>query len=154
MKLTELFSIVCEDVKYYSKPRLSTIIRHILFDMSLRLLLMYRISRYCYLNKLHYLNYYIEYLEYKQTSCRIDCKASIGKKFRIAHPTGIIIGAATIGDNVTIWQNTTLGSDGKTNEYPKIGDNVKIYANCIIVGDIQISNNSIIKAASIINRDV
>ena len=69
------------------------------------------------------------------------------------HPIGIVISPnAKIGKNCTIFQNVTIGSwKGKS---PIVGDNVKIFANSVIFGEISIGNNVIIGAGSVVNKSV
>lgn len=75
------------------------------------------------------------------------------------HPIGIVIGNhVEIGKRVVIYQNVTLGTrsinaDFK-GEYPIIEDNVIIYANSILIGNIRIGKNSVIGAGSIITKDL
>ena len=75
------------------------------------------------------------------------------------HPIGIVIGLkVVIGKNCEVYQNVTIGTkDTKSFEngkYPKIGNNVIIYPNSIIIGDITIGDNVIIGAGSIVLNDV
>ena len=92
-------------------------------------------------------------------NCDIHVKSEIGKNFKLAHPIGVVIGAGVIiKDSVTIFQNVTLGSHGKesesTKEYPKVSNNVIIYSSSTLIGGIEIGQNSIIGANSLINKDV
>jgi len=75
------------------------------------------------------------------------------------HPIGIVIGFnVELGDNCIIYQNVTIGAkDTKhysTAPYPKIGNNVTIYPNSIIFGDVTIGENSVIGAGSVIFKDI
>ena len=77
------------------------------------------------------------------------------KKTSFPHPVGIVIGMKVqLGDNCEIYQNVTIGTKNtkefKTAKYPKIGNNVIIYPNSIIIGDIEIGDNAIIGAGSIV----
>ncbi|MDA7652509.1 serine acetyltransferase [Akkermansiaceae bacterium] len=90
-------------------------------------------------------------------NCDISFKAIIGDKVRLPHPIGLVIGAAEIGNNVTIFQNVTLGSDGRKGRgkrYPKIEDNVMVYSGSVILGGVRIGKNSIIGANALVNKDV
>lgn len=91
-------------------------------------------------------------------NCDISFLAVIGDKLRLPHPIGVVIGAGVeIGNNVTIFQNVTLGSDGKDGKeksYPKVEDNVVIYADSIILGNVRIGENSVIGAKTLVNIDV
>lgn len=75
------------------------------------------------------------------------------KNLRLVHPTGIVISPKTqIGMDCTIYQNVTLGK--KDELAPTLGDNVTIYANAVVVGDVHIGNNSVIGAGSVVLKDV
>lgn len=64
-----------------------------------------------------------------------------------------VVSAKEIGENVTILQGVTIGKDIKGNK-PIIGNNVKIFANAIIYGGIEIGDNSWIGAGAVVNYDV
>lgn len=80
-------------------------------------------------------------------------------KTHFPHPVGIVIGMKVkIGMNCEIYQNVTIGtkdtSDFLNGKYPEIGNNVIIYPNSLIIGDIKIGDNSIIGAGSVVLSDV
>lgn len=81
-------------------------------------------------------------------------KGNIGKNVFLAHNgLGIVISSEShIGDNCTIYQNTTIGAGH--GGYPIIGNNVTIYANTVIAGKIIIGDNAVIGASSFVNTDV
>lgn len=91
----------------------------------------------------------------------IGCQ-SIGYYFRIPHPRNIIINAESIGDNVQINQNVTLGNNmrksiirnQKIQTLPIIGNNVIICANSIVGGPIIIGDNVIIGSNCTCTHDV
>lgn len=86
-------------------------------------------------------------------SVEIPDKLKIGKNLNIYHGIGIVINTNTkIGDNVSIRQNTTLGSKYDGGPCPKIGNNVDIGCNVVIIGDIYIGDNVIIGAGSIVTK--
>lgn len=69
----------------------------------------------------------------------------------------IIINSKTrIGLNDTVYQNVTIGSKqfGSRKGCPILGDNVIIYPNSVVIGQVKIGNNSIIGAGSVIISDV
>lgn len=59
-------------------------------------------------------------------------RCELGPGLVFPHPIGIII-AGTIGSNVTIGHNVTLGAYGR-DRLPEVGDGVKIYAGAILAG--------------------
>ncbi|MFT5814050.1 MAG: serine O-acetyltransferase [Psychroserpens sp.] len=91
--------------------------------------------------------------------CYISPKCSIAKTVVFPHPTGIVIGeGVVIGSNTTIYQNVTFGSArrGQSNVslYPKVGENVTVFAGAVIIGNITIGDNAVIGANSVVNKDV
>lgn len=81
------------------------------------------------------------------------------KRCHFPHPIGIVIGKdAEIGENCTIYQNVTIGAKNKAEsaegKYPKIGNNVIIYANSLIIGNLRIGDNSIIGAGTCVRHDL
>ncbi len=93
---------------------------------------------------------------YKKYKCIISPYAIISKGIIFPHPLGIVIGdGVVIGENCIIYQNVTIGrKNNDIPEYPKIGNNVKIYCNSTIIGNIKIGNNAIIGCNSVVLRDV
>lgn len=88
-------------------------------------------------------------------SCCIDKNAKIGKGIHFPHPTGIVIGSKTvIGDNCSIYQNTTIGGarigDAKKGNQPIIGDNCIFFASSLVLGNVVVPNNTILGANSLL----
>ncbi|GAB2553356.1 serine O-acetyltransferase [Spirosoma aerophilum] len=80
---------------------------------------------------------------------------SIGRNFNMFHGSGLVINSnAIIGENVIVRHNTTIGTARNNGGSPRIGNNVNIGANSVIIGDIKIGNYSIIAAGSVVIRDV
>lgn len=95
-------------------------------------------------------------LAHSRTGIDIHPGAVIGERFFIDHGTGVVIGeTAVIGRNVKIYQGVTLGAmsfpedeDGNPikgiKRHPNVGDNVTIYAEATVLGDIAIGEGSVI----------
>lgn len=93
---------------------------------------------------------------HKITGIDIHPGATIGKYFFIDHGTGVVIGeTAVIGNRVKIYQGVTLGAlsfpkDERGNiikgakRHPTIEDNVTIYAEATILGDIVVGKDAVI----------
>ncbi len=91
-----------------------------------------------------------------KTGIDIHPGATIGSGFFIDHGTGVVIGeTSVIGRNVKIYQGTTLGAlsfrrdergriikGGK--RHPTIEDDVTIYAEATILGDVTIGKGAVI----------
>ena len=136
-------------------------IKALIFNPSFKLLLLFRIGKYFSQSKITILRLIavrIRIKIIKKYGCDFSFKAIIGKKCKFAHPIGIVIGSEVIiEDNVTIFQNVTFGSHGKKKKeknYPIIKNNVTIYANSVIIGDVTIEENAIIGALTLVNKNV
>ena len=82
----------------------------------------------------------------------------IGKGLHLPHPTGIVIGNATIiGENCSIYQNCTVGGarigDVKKGNQPNIGSNVTLFSGGMVLGKITVVNDCTIAANSVLLRD-
>lgn len=102
-----------------------------------------------------YISIYLTKKIQKKFGCYLSPKATVGKGLSIKHPIGVVIGdGAIIGNDVTIFQNVTIGAarlgEGAKGLYPKIGNGVTIFAGAIIVGDIFIESKSIVGANAVV----
>lgn len=77
---------------------------------------------------------------------------NIGGGFYIQHGFSTIIAANSIGENVCIHQQVTIGY--KKNKCSIIGNNCLIGAGAIIIGDVKIGDNCIIGAGAVVTKDV
>lgn len=85
--------------------------------------------------------------------------AKIGIGLRFVHPTSIVIGDRVVaGKNLALYQNTTLGGarigDAKKGNQPKIGDDVIVFANSLVLGNITVGSGVKIGANSLLRKSV
>ena len=116
----------------------------------------YRIAHELYLKEVPLIPRIMAECAHAKTGIDIHPGAKIGKNFFIDHGTGVVIGETTvIGDNVKIYQGTTLGAmsfpkdeRGKIikggKRHPTLEDNVIVYAEATILGDVTIGKNAIV----------
>ena len=116
----------------------------------------YRIAHELYLKQVPLIPRIMTECAHTKTGIDIHPGANIGKNFFIDHGTGVVIGETTvIGENVKIYQGATLGAlsfpkdergeiikGGK--RHPTIEDNVTIYAEATILGDVVIGKGAVI----------
>ncbi|MGA2172994.1 MAG: serine O-acetyltransferase EpsC [Sedimentisphaerales bacterium] len=116
----------------------------------------YRIAHELYLKEVPLIPRIMAECAHARTGIDIHPGARIGRNFFIDHGTGVVIGETSIiGDNVKIYQGTTLGAlsfrkdergriikGGK--RHPTIEDNVTIYAEATILGDVTIGKGAVI----------
>lgn len=70
--------------------------------------------------------------------------------FHCEHPLGSVLGRATYGDYLFVYQGTTIGGNRSHGElsYPTLGNNVILYANATVLGNTKIGNNVLISSGS------
>lgn len=78
----------------------------------------------------------------------------IGSGLFIQHGFSTIINAEHIGKNCFINQQVTIGADKPGERLPWIGENVRICAGAIIVGNVHIGDNACIGAGAVVVKDV
>lgn len=91
------------------------------------------------------------------TGIEIHPGATIGERLFIDHGMGIVIGeTTTIGDNCTIYHGVTLGGTGKDKykRHPDLGSNVSVGCGAKILGPIKIGNNVKIGANAVVLKEV
>lgn len=105
-------------------------------------------------------------MAHSETGIDIHPGATIGEYFTIDHGTGVVIGeTAVIGNNVKMYQGVTLGAksfplDENGNpikgiqRHPRIGNNVIIYSNSTILGNITVGDGAIIGGNIWVDVDV
>ena len=87
---------------------------------------------------------------------KLSYNVKVGRRIRIDHFGGIILGARAIGNDVILRQNTTLGiaSLDDLNAKPVLCDRVSVGAGAVIVGNIVIGEGSVIGANAVVTKDV
>jgi serine O-acetyltransferase len=80
----------------------------------------------------------------------------VGRRVRIWHHGGMILHAASIGDDVHIRQNTTFGIARKEglHELPTIEDRVDIGCGVAILGNVTVGHDSVIGANAVVVKAV
>lgn len=116
----------------------------------------YRLAHELYIKEVPLIPRIMTEYAHSRTGIDIHPGAKIGRNFFIDHGTGVVIGETTIiGDNVKIYQGATLGAlsfpkdergrvikGGK--RHPTIEDNVTIYAEATILGNVVIGKGAVI----------
>ena len=90
------------------------------------------------------------------TGIELPCEAEVGRNFVIDHFGGIIVsGYAKFGDNCRIRNGVTIGLRRmEEKSAPVIGNNVDIGAGAKLLGPIRIGDNVIIGANAVVLCDV
>ena len=117
----------------------------------------YRIAHFFYKHNRFFIARLISQIARFFTGIEIHPGAKIGKGLFIDHGMGIVIGETTvIGDNCTIYHGVTLGGTGKDKykRHPDLGDNVIVGCGAKVLGPIKIGNNVKIGANAVVLKNV
>jgi len=70
------------------------------------------------------------------------------------HKSGIFISDKVVmGENCIIYQGVTIGAKGRTNKvYPVLGNNVIVYANACIIGNVKLGDNVVVGAGCVVTK--
>jgi serine acetyltransferase/acyl-CoA synthetase (AMP-forming)/AMP-acid ligase II len=87
---------------------------------------------------------------------KLDYTVKIGRRVKLEHFGGMILGAREIGDDVILRQNTTMGIRGldDLNAKPTLGPRVDVGAGAVIVGDVTVGADSLIGANTVVYANV
>ena len=144
--ICKVFQELYEDAKNIKEkdPATTNILGVIILYPGFHILIFYRLAHFLYKHKLIFLSRLISQLGRFFTGIEIHPGAKIGRRLFIDHGMGVVIGeTATIGNDCTIYHNSTLGGTGKEKykRHPDIGNNVIVGAGSKILGPIKIGNN-------------
>lgn len=117
----------------------------------------YRIAHWCYKRRLFTLARIISQTSRFFTGIEIHPGATIGKGLFIDHGMGVVIGeTAEIGDNCLIYQGVTLGGTGKDKgkRHPTLGNNVMVGAGAKVLGPFKVGDNVKIAANAVVLAEV
>ncbi len=114
----------------------------------------YRIAHELYAKQVPLIPRIMTECAHSKTGIDIHPGAKIGKNFFVDHGTGVVVGeTSVIGDNVRFYQGVSLiaisipkkaQSIKSAKRHPTIEDDVTIYAEATILGDITIGKGSVI----------
>ena len=112
-------------------PACRNILEVIILYPGFHILVFYRIAHFLYKHRLLFLARLVSQIGRFFTGIEIHPGAKIGKRLFIDHGMGIVIGeTTTIGNDCTIYHNSTLGGTGKdkNKRHPDLGNNVMVGA--------------------------
>ena len=89
------------------------------------------------------------------TGAEIDLNCQIGGGLLLPHPNGIVIHPKVIiGNNCLIFQQVTIGTNGKNNTPPIISDHVDIGAGAKLLGNINVGYLAKIGANAVVTKNI
>lgn len=116
----------------------------------------YRFNNWLYRHNIPVLPKFIWKLQYLlfNSSVPASCTIGAGTKFGYGGIAVVIHARSVIGRNCMIGQCVTIGGKSGWYEVPIIGDNVHVNAGARIIGPVRIGNNVEIGANAVVVKDV
>lgn len=154
-----MFKTIKQDlnVVFERDPAATSTLEVILTYAGFHALLAYRLSHWLKSSGVPFIPRAISQFARWLTGIEIHPAAKIGTGFFIDHGMGVVIGeTAEIGDFVTLFQGVTLGGTGKERgkRHPTLGNHVVVGAGSKILGGIRIGDNVKIGANSVVLKSV
>lgn len=89
----------------------------------------------------------------------IHADATIGRRVRVAHHVGVVVGAhAVIGDDVILRQSVTLAgvdhTQGHADGHPTVGNGVQVGAGAVLAGPIVVGDGAVIGPGAVVLTDI
>jgi serine O-acetyltransferase len=120
---------------------------------------LHRVAHWLWIGRVYFLARMVNHLARFLTAIDIHPGASIGRHFFIDHGFTVIGETAEIGDNVTIYQNVTLGGTNPSGgvggkRHPTLRDNVVIGSGAQVLGPIEVGEGGRVGANAVVTKDV
>jgi len=160
--------LLIEDIKaaYMGDPAAKSMEEIVISYPGLKAIAIHRIAHELYKKSVPLIPRMMNEIAHSRTGIDIHPGAEIDKGFFIDHGTGVVIGETTIiGKNVKLYQGVTLGALSFTvdengniikggKRHPTIEDDVVIYAEATILGDVSIGKGAVIGGNVWIKTDI
>lgn len=155
----KIFKELYEDAKNIKEkdPASRNILEVIILYPGFHILVFHKLAHFLYRHHFLFLARLISQIARFITGIEIHPGATIGRRLFIDHGMGIVIGeTSTIGNDCTIYHNVTLGGTGKdkNKRHPDLANNVIVGCGAKILGPIKIGNNVKIGANSVVLKNI
>ena len=151
------FFISDVNVAFNKDPAAKTLIEVLTSYPGIKAILLYRIAHFFWRIGMPFIPRYISEMARELTGIEIHPGAEIGSEFFIDHGTGCVIGETSeIGNNVTLFSGVVLGGTdiNPVKRHPTLGDNVVVGTGAKILGPVKIGDNVKIGANSVVVTNV
>jgi serine O-acetyltransferase len=119
----------------------------------------HRVAHWLYGGRLYFLARFVNHFSRMLTAIDIHPGAKIGERFFIDHGFTVIGETAEIGDDVTIYQNVTLGGTNPSGgvggkRHPTLRSRVVVGSGAQILGPIEVGEGGKVGANAVVTKDV
>ena len=120
---------------------------------------LHRVAHWLYGGRLYFLARLVNHFARAVTAIDIHPGAKIGQRFFIDHGFTVIGETAEIGDDVTIYQNVTLGGTNPSTgvggkRHPTLKDGVVIGSGAQVLGPVVVGEGAKVGANAVVTKDV
>jgi serine O-acetyltransferase len=120
---------------------------------------LHRVAHWLYGGKLYFMARFVNHLSRALTAIDIHPGATIGARFFIDHGFTVIGETAEIHDDVTIYQNVTLGGTNPSTgvggkRHPTLRSGVVIGSGAQVLGPIEVGEGARVGANAVVTKDV
>lgn len=159
MKKTGIIAAIKDEIELVKErdPAAKGSLEILLTYSGIHAILIYRIAHRLYKKRMYTSARLLSQIGRFLTGIEIHPGARIGKRLFIDHGTGVVIGETTIiGDNCLLYQGVTLGGTGKEKgkRHPTLGNNVMVGSGAKVLGPFRIGNNVKIAANSVVLNEI
>jgi serine O-acetyltransferase len=151
------FFISDVNAAFIKDPAAHTLIEVLTSYPGIKAVLLYRIAHFFWKLGVPYIPRYISDIARELTAIDIHPGAEIGSEFFIDHGAGVVIGeTAQVGNNVTMYAGVVLGGTKleQKKRHPTVGNNVVIGTGAKILGPVKIGDDVRVGANSVVVNDV
>jgi serine O-acetyltransferase len=118
-----------------------------------------RIAQRCHAKGFYRLAKMFSLINFLIFGLEVPARLQIGPGLVVPHTVGTILGAGHIGENVTIYQQVTLGAKLADFEYdetqrPHVEDGALITAGAKVIGPVRIGRGAVVGANAVVLEDV
>lgn len=155
--IEEAFLMTFKDVRYHFPEISQDIVKNKVQSNSNELaIFLFRLGSILYQKNLECLHSQIHWILKEVCSCELYFNNQIDEGFYVVHGEGTVIGSRNIiGKGFKIHQGCTIGHrKNGGGEGNRIGDNVVMYCNSSIIGQLNIGSNIIIGAHVVIKSNL
>lgn len=120
---------------------------------------LHRVAHWLYGGRLYFLARLVNHFSRAITAIDIHPGAKIGERLFIDHGFTVIGETAEIGDDVTIYQNVTLGGTNPSTgvggkRHPTLRSGVVLGSGAQVLGPIEVGENAKVGANAVVTKDV
>lgn len=122
-------------------------------NVGLRAVLAFRVGQWFKSRRVPMATGFMQRLIFRRYGLEIRIGAHVGGGLYIAHPSGVVLSPAEIGDNCSVIAAVTVGMRNE-HVFPSLGDRVFLGAGCRVLGGIKLGDDVKVGANAVVIDDI